>query len=835
MNQKKRSIIIILILLILITSLSIIGVFFNSTSSNNLTIGISDYHIFNDKTVVYTLNDLYFVKNSYGAIEAIDSSNNKYFEVKGILNNVSKTKNGYIVYSSGQNILLKSDYQVLYRTTNDLIEIKDDITSKSYYYETGEDKNILYDSNLNEVLNLSINNNEQINILYIVANKVYTDSNSIIDIQTKKVIDNYDEIIHISSDYYLIKNKTQILLVNKKDNTLININSYYKKNNRYILSSSDKTIIIGENNRLFDDINKIYLNNDYYLDDTTCDTGFILKNKDNSSIYNECSLSYDISQIKNNVLIVEKLNDKYILVIDNKPTNEYDYMKIEGDYIYAEGSSNKVYDLKGFTVLEDYKNIIDFTYINNNQYIAYNQGDNIKLLDNELKLIETYDEFNCDNNICITSKNNKYGLYFNGKQQIDNKYLKIEKNKSNYVLSSLSFDAILEFNNVKQNKSLDYLDELDANYYKDINIDDIIYKYNLETIREDINKNQEFFKKYAYIAEHNNKINNYKDKVYTFYKAIIENINYINEDKLLYGLKELGIENEKNLSIYGAAGIYTDNDKKIAIRTDQIKPSVYYHELYHFLDFNSNYPKINNRYICNNALYKEDEYQYLNNYEKNKCYTYITPKTTFITEAGAEIYSTDYFIEDGVTTAYPLGTYVYEVLNYIFSNSTMKLIFYTNNSSDAFFHLLVEDLKMPIIDYENMVNIFNKLTTISSMNDTNILNEAKEWLIYLYKLKNPTSNYQNDKEFLYYLRYSKGSDNYLDSYKKILHNINESILINIYGSRKGYNIKEFKVKDEGTYIYISVLDSNYSIIDYIRVLYDFKNNKIIEYKRIEGA
>ncbi len=165
----------------------------------------------------------------------------------------------------------------------------------------------------------------------------------------------------------------------------------------------------------------------------------------------------------------------------------------------------------------------------------------------------------------------------------------------------------------------------------------------------------------------------------------------------------------------------------------------------------------------------------------------------------------------------------------------MKLIFYTNNSSDAFFHLLVEDLKMPIIDYENMVNIFNKLTTISSMNDTNILNEAKEWLIYLYKLKNPTSNYQNDKEFLYYLRYSKGSDNYLDSYKKILHNINESILINIYGSRKGYNIKEFKVKDEGTYIYISVLDSNYSIIDYIRVLYDFKNNKIIEYKRIEGA
>ncbi|HAB67267.1 MAG TPA: hypothetical protein DCE23_07860, partial [Firmicutes bacterium] len=83
--------------------------------------------------------------------------------------------------------------------------------------------------------------------------------------------------------------------------------------------------------------------------------------------------------------------------------------------------------------------------------------------------------------------------------------------------------------------------------------------------------------------------------------------------------------------------------------------------------------------------------------------------------------------------------------------------------------------------------------------------------------------------------YSKGSDNYLDSYKKILHNINESILINIYGSRKGYNIKEFKAKDEGTYIYISILDSNYSIIDYIRVLYDFKNNKIIEYKRIEGA
>lgn len=835
MNKKKRSIIIIFILLILIISLSIISFFLNLNQENNLVIGINDYMIFKDKIVDFTLNDLYFIRNNYGKTEIVDSEGTKYFEITGTVEEATKVGEGFIIYTTDQSLILSSSYEVVYRTPNHIEQIEDDITNTIFYYEIGNNKQILYDKYLNEVLNF--NNQESISIISIVANKIYTSNGLIYDIGRKELIDTYDEIINISSKYYLIKNKDSIILVDKKNNRMVKVDSYYKKNNRYILSSNNETIIIGENGTIYNEVNMMKLNNNYYLDAIACDYGWILKDSKDNVIYDKCSLEYDIRYIEDGVLIVKNLNQKYNLIVDNTSTKDYDYMKIEDKYIYAEdeNGTRTIFDLNGFSILSEYKDILGFKSIGNNQYITYVEGEKIKLLDENLKIIETYDEFNCSDNVCITSKDNKYGLYYNGKQQIDNRYMSIKKNISNYVISDISYDAILKISKVKKDKKLDSLDKMSDEYYKEINIEEIIEKYNLYQLREEINKNQEFFQKYSYVVEHNEKISSYKDKIFNFYKVIIDNERFIEEDRILYGLKYLSMENKDNIDILDAAGVYTDYDKKIEIKRDKMIPSVYYHELFHFLDYNSGYEKINNRYICNNTVYSLEDYKHLDSNIRGNCSRYNVPSTNFITEAGAEVYTSEYFIDTGETTAYKFGTYIYEILNYIFSNGTMKSIYYSSNTDDEFYKMLVEDLKMPIRDYESMIDTFYKLTTISTMNDKEVLTEAKDWLVYLYKLKNYNKDYSKDIEFLYYLKYSQGIDKYTEPYKNVLHNINEQILIDIYGYRRGYNIREFSKKEEGTYIYFNVLGNNYSIIDNIRVLYDFNSNKIIDYKRIEGA
>lgn len=831
MTKKKRSIITISILLILIISLSILSFFISDKNNSSNILGITNYKIYHNSTIEYTIDNLIFIKNNRGKIELRDKEDNKYFELSSSIKDVKKISNGYIIYTEKESYILSNTYEIIYTSKGKIEAIQDDITNNIYYYETTNDSSILYDKYFNKVF---IFTEPNLTITSINTNKVYLSNNKIYDISTKNELGTYKEIKSISHSYYLILNNDITTLIDKKNNKSYNVKSYYTKNNRYILSLDNKTLIIGTDNIIYEDLNTIKLNDEYYLDATTCKEGWLLKKTDNTTIYNECSYKYDISHIKDNTIIIETLNNKYKYLLNNKTSKEYKYISYEGDYLYAEDTYGTIIDSKGFSISNS-NNLLTFNYIGNNQYIAYYEGENIKLLDNNLNTIETYDTFNCQGNICITSKDNKYGLYFNGKQQLPNKYINISKNKSNCVISSISYDAILYIDSNKKNKDLKELDNLDNNYYKDINIDKVIEEYHLEKLHDDIYKDSNLFKKYYYVIEHNNMINGYKDKILNLYKSIIENKNYLNEDKLLHGLKQLSIEETNNISIEQASGVYTDNTKHIEIKSDDIKPAVYYHELYHFLDYNTNYHKNKTYYTCNNILYTLEEYNNLNNQIKVSCNLYQVPETPFITEAGAEVYSSSYFIDSKETTSYIFGTYIYEILNYILGINTMKDIYYSPNTSEDFLNLLVKQLHIPLNEYENMINTFNKLTSIYNMNDTNILNEARDYLVYLYNIKYPTKNYTDDIEFLYYLKYGSGIDKYTYPYQNTLNNINKNILSTIYNRRVTYNIKEFKVQNNGTYIYFIVVDNNYSIIENIRVLYDFKNNQIIDYKRIEGA
>lgn len=813
--KKKKLIVIILVI--------ILGISIGTTTylllpkKNNLkepVLNINNTIVINSLNVEVG-NDFYIVKNDNG-FTTYDLSQNKLYTYEDKLTEYS-IYNNYIIITNedktlvidknGKEIITGKYLTSLYNNTKYLI-----IDNK------------VYNSNMNEIYTLPdyFNDKElylcQIindNLIMTFKDKQY---NKIINLNTKEeVYTNFDEYISTEieneeSKYIIIKfnDKYDIYDTIKKEIVIKDINI-----DRNLVISKDNETIYIYNDKIYKNNTKI--NNKYHMDNTSCEVGGKLLDKKNNIIIDKCMLYYE--ELFTDIIMGSD-NENSVLYINNKILSANTFAK-EGEYIisytYNENeSTSKIYNKEGKEVKTG-----SITYfINNNIYKEYNTTtQTFYFTNNKLeKISPEFEYIECPyNNYCnVLDTNYNKTLYRNGKKITSNIYDEIIV-KENYIVATTVFNTYIYLLGTNPEININTKEELD------INTNEIIDKYELKSMETKIKDNIDFFNKYAYIIENNDKLLDYKKQVLDIFEIIIDNKKYLNEISLLKKLKELNIVYTDDLDP-GVAATYEDGNTRINL--GEKDTGTLYHELTHFIDysFNSN----NYRY----HLYKCDNKYIIQANYSSQC-EILRIETNFITEAGAELYSGKYFTKE--IEAYSPAPLILEALEYIYSQEEINKWFF---ESDTYFKKIWLDMGYSFEDTQKVIESLTKRTKIGYYNDDDTI-FLVDAIIDLYKFQN-SNEFLQDNKFTYILRSLIG-------YKKDFSNSKYSNELKTITSNNDTIKKIFKEKFPDYYFYNDF--GNFIIIDnkpYLSFMayykgktkillidYDFDNNSIIDYTEID--
>lgn len=760
-------------------------------------------------------NDFYIVKNDNG-FTTYDLSQNKLYTYEDKLTEYS-IYNNYIIITNedktlvidknGKEIITGKYLTSLYNNTKYLI-----IDNK------------VYNSNMNEIYTLPdyFNDKElylcQIindNLIMTFKDKQY---NKIINLNTKEeVYTNFDEYISTEieneeSKYIIIKfnDKYDIYDTIKKEIVIKDINI-----DRNLLISKDNETMYIYNDKIYKNNTKI--NNKYHMDNTSCEVGGKLLDKKNNIIIDKCMLYYE--ELFTDIIMGSD-NENSVLYINNKILSANTFAK-EGEYIisytYNENeSTSKIYNKEGKEVKAG-----SITYfINNNIYKEYNtDNQTFYFTNNKLeKISPEFEYIECPyNNYCnVLNTNYNKTLYRNGKKITSNIYDEIIV-KENYIVATTVFNTYIYLLGTNPEININTKEELD------ISTNEIIDKYELKSMETKIKDNIDFFNKYAYIIENNDKLLDYKKQVLDIFEIIIDNKKYLNEISLLKKLKELNIVYTDDLDP-GVAATYEDGNTRINL--GEKDTGTLYHELTHFIDysFNSN----NYRY----HLYKCDNKYIIQANYSSQC-EILRIETNFITEAGAELYSGKYFTKE--IEAYSPAPLILEALEYIYSQEEINKWFF---ESDTYFKKIWLDMGYSFEDTQKVIESLTKRTKIGYYNDDDTI-FLVDAIIDLYKYQN-SNEFLQDNKFTYILRSLIG-------YKKDFSNSKYSNELKTITSNNDTIKKIFKEKFPDYYFYNDF--GNFIIIDnkpYLSFMayykgktkillidYDFDNNSIIDYTEID--
>lgn len=819
--MKKRNIIFsFIVILLLIVSLYFI---MPKNLENEKHLNINEEIVINDPDIsVY--NDFYIKSNDDSFIvynfskEVIYQYNTKImdyevFQDKYIIINLD---NKTSVIDKDGNIILTGNYNLpVYNTTNTInyLIIDDKIydsnmqviyTLPDYFIDQIFIKNNLYSLDIiNDVMFLTF------------SNKKY---NLMVDLTTKQEYQNFDSYMTFNNSdnnitFVAINSNDSYKIFNTIDKTVLIENATIDEN--LIISASNETMYIYKNN-VYQNGTKI--NTSYHMYNDNCSIGSKLVDESNDIIIDKCMLYYE--ELFNNV-IVGSNNETSILFINNKLLEASTFSKT-GDYISSYNYDNindvsiyKVYNQLGEEIVDN-KGIY---YIGSGYYQVYDTQENLSYFaDNKLNTISDKFEYaNCSyNNFCeVTNDNYNKILYRNGKKVSNNLYDSISIN-NNYIVAKTLFNTYIYKLGSSNEINIDYLENLD------VDIEQIISKYDLNNIKDKIESNSLLFKKYAYIVENNDYLLQYKKQVMNMFEVIVDNKDYLDELGFLKKLEKLNIEINDNLRP-GVAGEYYDSDVKISLK--ETTNNTLYHELMHFIDFSFNHH--NNRY----SIYKcNDEYVLKNGY--NSTCDLIKIDSNFITEAGAEVYSGKYFTSE--ITAYNPAPTILETLEYICGSNEVEKWFF---ESDIYFKKIWLDIGYSYDDTSKVINALSNETQINSngSDNTTLIVDA---LIDLYKYKKDT-DFMNDSKFKYMLRS-------IIDYRKDFHDSKYKEELNLVIS-DNYNISKILDDSLGEYVfyknfgdvliiddktYISILCYKENETGLLLVEYDFDNNIILNYNYI---
>lgn len=772
----------------------------------DISIGDSFYlQEVDNKLIIYDFNNKELSEQVLGEEDFYEIFNNKYIIIKNDKEVLLVDKNGKEIKSGTFAITVYSN------TTNYII-----INNKLYNDNIEEiyelPNNLLVDSYINNKLYSS---NIINNILILTfADK---DNNMLIDLTT-------GEVLYKGYDNYFLFNENNDnikYIAIEQDNSY---DIYDVENNEVEIKNADideDYIITKDNKKMYIYDNKIYkdntkINKEYYLSTKDCEVGGKLLDNKNNTIIDKCMLYYE--EIFNNIIIGSDMKEN-ILYLNNKIITN-DYISKVGNYILTYNydkdgavTKYKLYNSKG----EEKDADNEISYLGNDVYLEYNtvEGTNTILDGNLNKLEDNISSITCSyNNYCMVSDDNfNKMLYRDGKEVSNNIYYDITMDKDKIIAVGL-FNTYIYKLGSKMEINIDTKEEVD------INIDEVIDKYELDSMKDKIKDNAELFKKYAYIVENNNNLLEYKKQVMNMFDLIVSNKEYLNELRLLNKLKELNITYAEDLG-QGVGATYTDYSTKVSLleRDDY----TLYHELTHFADFSfNNNNNIYNLYNCNN------KYVVKKGYDSSCSMVYIN--TNFITEAGAELYSGKYYTHE--LESYTPAPLILEALEYICGSEELNEWFF---SSDAYFKKLWLDAGYTIEETEKIINSLSNRTKIlySGDDDTVFIVDT---LIDLYKIKK-NDNFMNDSKFKYILRslidYRRGFTT--SKYGSELNTIvseNNNITKVLNDSLDGYML--YKTFGDLIIIdgkeYIASIGYKGNEIGSLLIDYDFDNNKVLDYK-----
>lgn len=735
-KNKKRLVISILVLFVICISV-IVYIIINKHVNINEDKGLGIENIIALNSINVKVGDDFYVKDEGKKLVIYDFSNNIISEYQDSYSYYEIINKKYILVTD-KNIkrIIDKNGNVLVNGTH----VKSSYDNKYILVD-----NCVYDNYMNKVYVLDFTGEFEYTAEFgndlLFINSYQKDSKSvIIDLKEKEILwDNFENSLSYSNNGkvnyfrftkdnkgYLFDAKTKKILyedITYENESYMGYNTFiYKDNVLYI-----------EDEVIYKDNTKI--NNQYVMSKDTCNKGYILKDNKNNIVVNKCMYVYKVLFDKAILGINE---ENYILfykdkeIVGGEITLEGDYIKVAASLdLLGDGSTYEYYDknLKPIDISEN----VNISYIANGVYSGYDYINyKSSFLDKNLKIVEDnlYNIY-CDNNYCdISKKAYEHYLYKNGKKLVDDAFVSINFNKDEIILESLYKTYIVKLGNNKK--------RLDFNFDFNIDMDDIISKYDLKDIEFKINKNEKLFTKYAYIVENNNMLLDYKKEVYDLFEIIVDKKDFLDEFYFLHKLGYLNIHKADILHNGKADGTYQDFNTRIDFVTDENR--VIYHELVHFLDYSIKNNVSTILYKCNDKI---DVYEAIPNIPDGCDYVNM-PYTNYIVESGAEAFTSKYFTKN--ITAYNFGTYYLEALEYIYKTKNVDEWYFKDDN--YFIKTLYEEF--------NDEKIVSKV--IDALNDTTSLDATYKFtgylmdiLIDLYK-KHNDEDYLNDKKLTFLIR-----------------------------------------------------------------------------------
>ena len=751
--RKKRRIILAVLLgfLLLLFSLFLLlrGVLFKKDKDMSAMIKIpyGPVEVFTlpyERLVSYV--DGYFLVNQGNQSILLDEENRKELQTFPLLARYLEVfyDTYFVLRDATTGYLYNTEGEEILKSSNPIKVIQDMATKEFYFYN----QETLYNTSLEEVYKTK---DIEVNL---INRELYT-NHKIYSLDAHKQIGAYKDSF-MSGNVFVVELDQGIKVYFPSENKWENFTKYEIQFGRIFFSRDDEVVSVSNEGVIYRDEEATYIEveSGYFIDTSTCEVGGILKNVKEEALYKGCALYFDTTYLDKGLYSAGNNEEIAVYFLDGRVLRN---AAIEGDYLLTYDEKNEeniVYNMDleivNVPLCAGYYSLKN---LDSQHYVCSTDLRDI-ILDNTLQqALYYYDHIEIlDYGVAIVEKEGQFGFFANEELFMDlQPYYKGEfftniDNSTSYMVFSQLFQSVVIKNTTTESllkkEDLVYKEEI-LNYVK--STDEMIQKYDLESIRESIYKHEDFFKKFAYIVDTNEKLGEHKKQVMDSFLVLSDFYSFLNEEQFLYQLKQLSMVKVDDLNVSGVAGIYQDSHKAITFIDDS--PRVLYHEIMHFIDYNLELDKNASfsYYLCaNRKLLDYQLYQALGKEEQNSCQIYYgVSNVNFLTEAGAEVFMAMYF-HHNATVVYYNPVVVYETLAYLMGVEKMQNIYLAKDSTRALYQELLLQKEMDYEDFAKAIQNFNAI--VDSYSEEKIVSVADS-LVSIYPLYKE-GNWYEDKEFL---------------------------------------------------------------------------------------
>ena len=587
----------------------------------------------------------------------------------------------------------------------------------------------IYDNNLEEITTLT---KEFKNTAVIKNNKIFSED-GVYDLNTGEKILEYQEYYVNGKFYYVYDNDTYEVYNNKYIGSFKELN---KENDIMVFSNEDTKYYVSDDGTEYRSLDIPKINEYYYLKKDDCSKGYKVYYK--KDVINDKCSSYNIDYIDKGYYIDKESNEIFY-------TND-EVKRLTGNRLFVAND-----DLVDVIVTEDEgkKKYFDvdkqeeITVCGNNELVYYKpDSDNVicqvkgeysntyELKDKKGEVVGEYPIIDCySDNTCMVKDYRNYGV-INNKNEFILPFEKktIIRNDNGYYVYGKYGNYIVKIGTNQDS----YEDSSDIDKFnKSVDIAKVIKDYGLDNIKSKIESNKELFNMYAYYILHNNEIDGYQKYFLNLFSIYADYKDNINEDKIAAMAKGTRINKvNKDVGPIGQAG--DASEWRVNFYGQFYKDEhIIYHELTHLVDFTYD-KELGKGVVCEDgSLYK-----WLGDAsDSSKCI--ILNSMTFITEGGAEIFSSKYF-GNGIPSTYESYTTTYNILYRLFGEDTINKIFLADKPAYALYDLLVNKNGMSAKDFIKFYKTLDKVKGFD-YKDRQSVRRALENLVSLVK-----KDYKND-------------------------------------------------------------------------------------------